>query len=107
MVPITDKITGNIVEEFKDQYVKETGLGVESDDTFKKMLKTAYAYIIEHTDEFDINEEPTGKQLVFDRVRYVRANASELFYENYLADMNGFGLKLAMERDTNDSQEDS
>lgn len=96
-------ITKEIVEEFKNLYVKEMGLGVESDETIKKILKTAYVYIQEQTDEFDINKEETGKQLVFDRARYVRANASEMFYDNYLADMNGFGLKLAMERDTNDT----
>lgn len=100
-------ITDEIVEEFKNLYVKETGLGVESDENFKKMLETAYAYIKERTAEFDIDEEPTGKQLVFDRARYVRANASEMFYENYLADMNGFGLKLAMERDANATQNNS
>lgn len=103
MVPITDEI----LEEFKDLYVKETGMGVESDEALEKLLKTAYVYIQEKTDEFDINKEPTGKQLVFDRARYVRANASEMFYGNYLADMNGFGLKLAMERDADATQEHS
>lgn len=90
------EITKEIIEEFKNLYVRESGLGVESDDDFKKMLETAYAYIIERTAEFDIEKEPTGKQLVFDRARYVRANASEMFYENFLADMNGFGLKLVL-----------
>lgn len=97
------EITDEILEEFKEEYVKESGLGVESDDAFKRMLKRAYAYIIERTAEFDINEEPTGKQLVFDRARYVRANASEMFYENFLADMNGFGLKLAAKQHKNDA----
>lgn len=97
------KITDKIVNEFKEQYVKESGLGVESDSTFKKMLETAYAYIIERTAYFDIEEEPTGKQLVFDRARYVRANASEMFYENFLADMNGFGLKLATKKHKDDA----
>lgn len=99
MVEITDEI----VKEFKEEYVKESGLGVESDETFKRMLERAYAYIIERTAEFDINEEPTGKQLVFDRARYVRANASEMFYGNFLADMNGFGLKLAAKQHKNDA----
>lgn len=97
------EITDDIVKEFKALYVKESGLGVESDDTFKKMLETAYVYIVERTADFDIEKEPTGKQLVFDRARYVRANASEMFYENFLAEMNGFGLKLAAEAHENDA----
>lgn len=100
---ILEEITNETVEEFKDLYVKETGLGVESDDIFKEMLETAYAYIVERTADFDIHKEPTGKQLVFDRARYVRANASEMFYENFLADMNGFGLKLAAKQHKDDA----
>ena len=99
---LSEVITTEILKEFKGQYVKESGLGVESDEVFKQMLETAYVYIKERTGDFDINEEPTGKQLVFDRARYVRANASELFYENFLADMNGFSLMLAQKREQAD-----
>lgn len=99
MVPITDEI----VEEFKELYVKESGLGVESDKVFKNNLSNAYQYIIEHSDDFNISKDRTGRMLVFDRARYVRANASELFYQNFLPDLNAFGLKLVMERDTSAS----
>lgn len=101
-------ITNDIVEEYKDLYVKETGLGVESDDVFRATLETAYQYVVDRSDWFDITMDKTGKQLVFDRARYVRANASELFYDNYFADLNNFGLKLVMERDNDDvAQDDS
>lgn len=103
-----NKITRDIVDEFKNTYVKETGLGVESDEHFKKLLENAYAYIIQNSADFDIHKEPVGKQLVFDRAWYVRERASGLFYESYMADMSGFGMKLAMERgeyDTQDTEE--
>lgn len=96
MVPITVEI----IKEYKELYVKESGLGVESDEVFKNNLTNAYQYVIEHSDDFDITKDRTGKMLVFDRARYVRANASELFYQNFLPDLNSFGFKLAMERDT-------
>lgn len=99
MVPIT----AEIIKEYKELYVKESGLGVESDEVFKNNLTNAYQYIIEHSDDFDITKDRTGKMLVFDRARYVRANASELFYQNFLPDLNSFGFKLAMERDTSAS----
>lgn len=103
MVPITDVI----LEEYKELYVKETGLGVDSDEMLKKTLKSAYQYIIDKSDDFDIEKDETGKQLVFDRARYVRNNASELFYQNFLPDLNSFGFKLAMERDYSAAQEGS
>lgn len=99
MVPITVEI----IKEYKELYVKESGLGVESDEVFKNNLTNAYQYVIEHSDDFDITKDRTGKMLVFDRARYVRANASELFYQNFLPDLNSFGFKLAMERDTSAS----
>jgi len=101
MVPITN----DIVEEFKDLYVKETGMGVESDVVFKKNLANAYQYVVDKSDDFDITKDETGKMLVFDRARYVRANASELFYQNFLPDLNSFGMKLAMEREADAAQE--
>lgn len=102
-----EAITNEIVEEFKSLYVKETGLGVESDTVFEKLLESAYQYVIDKSGTFDITKDETGKMLVFDRARYVRANASELFYQNFLPDLNAFGLKLAMERDVDAAQEDS
>jgi len=100
-------ITGDILEEFKSTYVKQTGLGIESDYELKKILSNAYQYIVDRTGKFDISKDKTGKMLVFDRARYVRANASELFYQNFLPDLNAFSLKLGMEREADDTQTDS
>lgn len=100
-------VSDMLVSEFKDLYVRETGLGVESDEVFKQNLESAYQYVVDHSDYFDIETNKTGKMLVFDRARYVRANASELYYQNFLHDLNAFGLKLAMERDLNESAQDN
>lgn len=102
-----EPVTEEIIEDYKNVYVKESGLGVESDAVFKKTIEDAYQYIVDRSDDFDITQDKTGKMLVFDRARYVRANASELFYQNFLPDLNAFGLKLAMERDLSAAQEDS
>lgn len=99
-------VSDELVSEFKKLYVKETGLGVESDEVFKRNLESAYQYVVDHSDYFDIETNKTGKMLVFDRARYVRANASELYYQNFLHDLNAFGFKLAMERDLNESTQD-
>lgn len=99
-------VSDMLVSEFKNLYVRETGLGVESDEVFKRNLESAYQYVVDHSDYFDIETNKTGKMLVFDRARYVRANASELYYQNFLHDLNAFGLKLAMERDMDESIQD-
>ncbi|MFW3363901.1 hypothetical protein ACN2AU_04795 [Aerococcus viridans] len=99
-------VSDMLVSEFKDLYVRETGLGVESDEVFKRNLESAYQYVVDHSDYFDIETNKTGKMLVFDRARYVRANASELYYQNFLHDLNAFGLNLAMERDMDESTQD-
>lgn len=100
-------VSDMLVSEFKDLYVKETGLGVETDEVFKRNLELAYQYVVDRSDYFDIETNKTGKMLVFDRARYVRANASELYYQNFMHDLNAFGLQLAMERDLNESAQDN
>lgn len=99
-------VSDMLVSEFKDLYVRETGLGVETDEVFKRNLELAYQYVVDRSDYFDIETNKTGKMLVFDRARYVRANASELYYQNFLHDLNAFGLNLAMERDMDESTQD-
>lgn len=103
---MSSTISEDLVKEFKDLYVRETGLGVESDEVLKRNLELAYQYVVDRSDYFDIETNKTGKMLVFDRARYVRANASELYYQNFLHDLNAFGLNLAMERDMDESTQD-
>ncbi len=103
---MSSTISEELVKEFKDLYVRETGLGVETDEVFKRNLELAYQYVVDRSDYFDIETNRTGKMLVFDRARYVRANASELYYQNFLHDLNAFGLNLAMERDMDESTQD-
>lgn len=97
------KVPADLVDEFKALYIRESGMGVEDDEIFKKMLAMAYSYVVQQTAPFDIEQSQVGKQLVFDRAGYIRANASELFYQNYLPDLNAFGLTLRMEDETDDS----
>lgn len=104
---MSSTISEKLVKEFKDLYVRETGLGVETDEVFKRNLELAYQYVVDRSDYFDIETNKTGKMLVFDRARYVRANASELYYQNFMHDLNAFGLQLAMERDLNESAQDN
>jgi len=98
-----EPISEDVIQEFKELYVRESGLGVESNESFDDLLQNAYSYVVDKSDQFNINTDKTGKQLVFDRARFVRANASELFYKRFLPDLNAFSLKLAMESDYDDS----
>lgn len=92
------QITDEIVDEFYSTYIRQTGLGADSEEVVHKQLVNAYDYVCQVVGVFDITKEPVGKMLVFDRARYVRANATELFYPNYLPDLNGFALYLGRKR---------
>lgn len=95
-------ITDEHLKEFKSLYVKAEGLGIESDEELKNILNTAYRQIVSYSDEFDMDEYPIGRLLVYDYARYIRANASELFFDNFKSQLNNFGFELMLDRGIND-----
>jgi hypothetical protein len=53
------------------------------DETLTEILKTSYADIRGLVGNFDINTFRQGKELVFERSRYVYNDALEFFYDNF------------------------
>ncbi|KAA9232824.1 MULTISPECIES: hypothetical protein [Aerococcus] len=94
---MSENITYQHVDEFKSIYVKSEGLGIETDDELKQLLENAYSLVVSYSKDFEMDTHPTGRMLVYDAARYIRANASELFFQNFKPDLNAFGFNLLVE----------
>src|SRR5699024_10538517 len=86
-----------VKDEFVARYVKDVGLGVDPDSVIQKILDESYVYVALRCGKFDIETNPTGKGLVFERARYARSNAAELFYEHFFSELAGFAWSLRVE----------
>ncbi|MGD7007619.1 phage head-tail connector protein [Metabacillus sp. 84] len=82
-------ITTDLVAEFKDRM----RITHSSEDGYlSSLLRTSYADIKAKCGEFDINLDDRGKELVFERSRYAFNDALEYFNDNFLSQINSFGL---------------
>ncbi|WZX99623.1 phage head-tail connector protein [Bacillus sp. FSL W7-1360] len=82
-------ISNEIVKDFKDRMrITHT-----SEDAYlSSLLRTSYVDIQGKCGEFDISNDAIGKELVFERSRYVYNDALEFFNDNFLSQINSFAL---------------
>ncbi|EKU50320.1 hypothetical protein [Staphylococcus massiliensis] len=62
------------------------------DERIKRDLELSYEDIKAKCGQFDINESPTGRELVYERTRYVFNDCLEEFHENFLSNIVQFQL---------------
>ncbi|MES5892962.1 hypothetical protein [Bacillus cereus group sp. RP43] len=86
-------ISDQILQQFKDRM----RLGDEEDDNLRRILFASNKALIKDCGSYDINEDQTFKELVFERSRYVYNDALEYFSENFLTEINSFGIQKALE----------
>ncbi|EOP65849.1 hypothetical protein [Bacillus cereus] len=88
-------ISNEILQEFKDRM----HLGDDEDDNLKRILSTSNKALLRICGDYDINndEDEEFKELVFERSRYVYNDALEYFAENFLTEINSFGIQKALE----------
>lgn len=86
-------ISNEILEQFKDRM----RLGDDEDDNLRRILFTSNKALIKDCGSYDISEDETFKELVFERSRYVYNDALEYFTENFLTEINSFGIQKALE----------
>ncbi|WP_242238138.1 hypothetical protein [Bacillus cereus group sp. BfR-BA-01316] len=86
-------ISDQILQQFKDRM----RLGDEEDDNLRRILFASNKALIKDCGSYDINEDETFKELVFERSRYVYNDALEYFSENFLTEINSFGIQKALE----------
>lgn len=67
------------------------------DNNLKNILEMSYVDIQARCGEFDINKYKRGRELVFERSRYVYNDSLEFFEDNFLSEITSIGLELAGE----------
>ena len=83
-------ITPQVLDEFKQRMHITHGA---EDENLKRLLSFSYIYIQSKCGEFLLDENQTGKELVFERTRYVYNDAAEYFDDNFLSMINGFSIE--------------
>ncbi|PDZ49182.1 hypothetical protein CON07_23420 [Bacillus sp. AFS094611] len=86
-------ISNEILQQFKDRM----RLGDDEDDNLRRILFASNQALIKDCGTYDINEDETFKELVFERSRYVYNDALEYFTQNFLTEINSFGIAKALE----------
>ncbi|WP_144488108.1 hypothetical protein [Bacillus sp. ABP14] len=86
-------ILNEILQQFKDRM----RLGDDEDDNLRRILFASNQALIKDCGTYDINEDETFKELVFERSRYVYNDALEYFTQNFSTEINSFGIAKALE----------
>lgn len=84
-----------ITEEIIDQFKKRMRIYHESeDDSIKQMLESSFIVVKNLCGEFEIKDNAEGKELVFERTRYLYNDNVEFFEQNFLSRIHAFGYTL-------------
>lgn len=87
-------ITSEVVEQFKKRMRIYHST---EDDSLEDILESSFIVVQNLCGEFDI-DNPEGRELVFERARYVYWDSVEFFEENFQSRIHSFGYTLAFER---------
>ena len=71
------------------------------DENLKSILNMSYEDLKNRCGDFDIDEYLRGRELVFERSRYVYNDSLEFFEDNFLSEITSIGIELV--GDTDDS----
>ncbi len=72
------------MDAFLDEFKSRNQIYHSSDDTsIKQQLTDSFNDIVSLIGEFDPGKFTPGKELVFERTRYVRNESLEYFHDNY------------------------
>jgi hypothetical protein len=86
-------ITDDILMQFKGRM----HLGDDEDEDLRRILSASNKALIKACGDYDINNEETFKELVFERSRYVYNDALEYFNVNFLSQVNSLGIEKALD----------
>lgn len=89
-----ENITPEILKEFKERmHISHSA----EDDNLTRLLSFSYADIQAKCGTFNLVDNERGKELVFERTRYVYNDALEFFDTNFLSQLTSFGFDLMPE----------
>ena len=91
-------ISDDILKEFKSRMRISHSI---EDENLKSILNMSYEDLKNRCGDFDIDEYLRGRELVFERSRYVYNDSLEFFEDNFLSEITSIGIELV--GDTDDS----
>lgn len=83
-------ITDKHVQEFKENM---NIFHKSQDDKFKRNLNSSYLAIQNICGDFDVDKSVLGKELVFERARYMNNDQLEFFDDNFSTMISDFGIQ--------------
>lgn len=84
-------ITAVHVREFKE----DNRIAHASEDSkIERQLNASYADIQSRCGAFEIDNNPLGKDLVYQQTRYRYNDMLEYFYDNFLSEIHSLGISL-------------
>ena len=83
-------ITDKHVEQFKEDM---SIFHKSQDEKFKRNLSSSYRAIQNLCGPFNLDENELGKELVFERARYMNNDQLEFFDDNFSTMINDFGIE--------------
>ncbi|PCF80179.1 hypothetical protein B4W74_00580 [Staphylococcus intermedius] len=89
-------ITQNHVEEMKRRLKIFHSF---EDGHIKSLLEQSYEDIKHRCQEFDMEKNKRGSELVYERTRYAYNDSLEFFHDNFLAQITSFALENMKEVD--------
>lgn len=89
-------VSADILEEFKDRM---SIFHSSQDNYLKDVLETSYEDISNLIGEFALENFKPGKELVFDRARYVYNDQIEFFYTNFQHRFYDLSMELILRKD--------
>jgi len=93
-------VTQEMVEQFKDRmHISHSA----EDDNLKQMLSFSVSALKQKVGDFD-EDNDRAKELVFERTRYAYNDALEYFEDNFLSELTGLGISLALEKEDDDAE---
>ncbi|MCE4953480.1 phage gp6-like head-tail connector protein [Staphylococcus haemolyticus] len=69
------------------------------DEHIRSLLEQSYEDIKYRCQEFDMNENNRGAELVYERTRYAYNDSLEFFHDNFLGQITSFALENMREVD--------
>src|SRR5699024_11614818 len=89
-------ISDEVLKEFKSRMRISHSI---EDDNIKNILEMSYEDLKNRCGDFDIDEYLRGRELVFERSRYVYNDSLEFFEDNFLSEITSIGLELVCDND--------
>lgn len=69
------------------------------DASLESMLESSFLVVKNLCGDFDINSDAEGRELVFERTRYVYHDSVEFFEQNFRSRIHSYGYQLAVMSD--------